>query len=561
MYAGSGGTAHGINRNGPGQGNNKWGGAPSTTNVRSGLINHILTNGRASVYNRNHVFFLRPMSGGVGAKSSQHYVPAGNGNGGVNSGAFGQLNDDNKPKAGTIITTPPPGGIDLHSAAMQADVNAQKIVNSVIPTGGVVMNGTTTDSTVPPTIDTITTSSGTTKSLDSCTFIVSSDCKHDTVAVYAYVKGKAKNGKHSESHAVVATVYGKAKIQYDNAGGCPHNLLTSATTSVNTQIQAAEIAVHKDKMLKNASKRHNDGSIRAHVKGTANTIKSDISSAVDATNNVVKKIEHVITHPVKSAEDALERAVAPAIHVLDKLGREIRTAALEFVHTGETDICKSAAGMIGVVVNVENRFKRLLEALHGKAAHDVDSTGAPKCKFDSGDLSINSHLTDHGTANALTKNKFACPTKPNQDKSSVIQHFAGLEAETVSALRGGIDKIGIAYRATVDKGKIIINDLLHPKEIEHKVTEAAKEAASTALAKGKEEVNKLKNEAENDGKALLDKTKEDVAKVAHAFDCQKKCAEYHVTPRWPHHEKIKKENLKTDIETAGCKRTGFCRGI
>ena len=67
MYAGSSGSAYGVNENSPGNGNGKWQGLPPTTNKRSNLIPFIRTHARGD--NRNVVFCMNQL-GGVGRISN-----------------------------------------------------------------------------------------------------------------------------------------------------------------------------------------------------------------------------------------------------------------------------------------------------------------------------------------------------------------------------------------------------------------------------------------------------------------------------------------------------------
>ena len=67
MYAGSSGSVYNANAMHPGNGNNKWQGLVSTTNMRSGIIPYVRT--RADSDNRNVVFCMNQL-GGVGRKST-----------------------------------------------------------------------------------------------------------------------------------------------------------------------------------------------------------------------------------------------------------------------------------------------------------------------------------------------------------------------------------------------------------------------------------------------------------------------------------------------------------
>ena len=73
MYAGSSGSAYGVNENSPGNGNGKWQGLPPTTNKRSNLIPFIRTHARGD--NRNVVFCMNQL-GGVGRISNMFATTA-----------------------------------------------------------------------------------------------------------------------------------------------------------------------------------------------------------------------------------------------------------------------------------------------------------------------------------------------------------------------------------------------------------------------------------------------------------------------------------------------------
>lgn len=75
MYAGSSGSNYGVNKNSPGNGNNKWQGLPSITNMPSGLNRYIRT--KADGDNRNVVFCINQL-GGVG-KSSNMFASSADG--------------------------------------------------------------------------------------------------------------------------------------------------------------------------------------------------------------------------------------------------------------------------------------------------------------------------------------------------------------------------------------------------------------------------------------------------------------------------------------------------
>lgn len=75
MYAGSSGAVYNANAMGPGNGNNKWQGLVSTTNMRSSIIPYVRT--RADSDNRNVVFCMNQL-GGVG-KISTMFVPSADG--------------------------------------------------------------------------------------------------------------------------------------------------------------------------------------------------------------------------------------------------------------------------------------------------------------------------------------------------------------------------------------------------------------------------------------------------------------------------------------------------
>ena len=67
MYAGSSGAVYNANAMHPGNGNGKWQGLVSTTNMRSSIIPYVRT--RADSDNRNVVFCMNQL-GGVGRKST-----------------------------------------------------------------------------------------------------------------------------------------------------------------------------------------------------------------------------------------------------------------------------------------------------------------------------------------------------------------------------------------------------------------------------------------------------------------------------------------------------------
>lgn len=67
MYAGSSGAVYNANTMHPGNGNGKWQGLVSTTNMRSSIIPYVRT--RADSDNRNVVFCMNQL-GGVGRKST-----------------------------------------------------------------------------------------------------------------------------------------------------------------------------------------------------------------------------------------------------------------------------------------------------------------------------------------------------------------------------------------------------------------------------------------------------------------------------------------------------------
>ena len=67
MYAGSSGSVYNANAMHPGNGNGKWQGLVSTTNMRSSIIPYVRT--RADSNNRNVVFCMNQL-GGVGRKST-----------------------------------------------------------------------------------------------------------------------------------------------------------------------------------------------------------------------------------------------------------------------------------------------------------------------------------------------------------------------------------------------------------------------------------------------------------------------------------------------------------
>ena len=73
MYAGSSGAVYNVNGMHPGNGNNKWQGLVSTTNMRSSLIPYVRT--RADSDNRNVVFCMNQL-GGVGRKSTMFATTA-----------------------------------------------------------------------------------------------------------------------------------------------------------------------------------------------------------------------------------------------------------------------------------------------------------------------------------------------------------------------------------------------------------------------------------------------------------------------------------------------------
>ena len=73
MYAGSSGAAYNANAMHPGNGNGKWQGLVSTTNMRSAIIPYVRT--RADSDNRNVVFCMNQL-GGVGRKSNMFATTA-----------------------------------------------------------------------------------------------------------------------------------------------------------------------------------------------------------------------------------------------------------------------------------------------------------------------------------------------------------------------------------------------------------------------------------------------------------------------------------------------------
>ena len=73
MYAGSSGAAYNVNGMHPGNGNNKWQGLVSTTNMRSSIIPYVRT--RADGDNRNVVFCMNQL-GGIGRKSTMFATTA-----------------------------------------------------------------------------------------------------------------------------------------------------------------------------------------------------------------------------------------------------------------------------------------------------------------------------------------------------------------------------------------------------------------------------------------------------------------------------------------------------
>lgn len=77
MYAGSSGSSHGCNKNSPGNGNGKWQGLAPITNMRSSLIPY--TRARAGGENRDYVFCVNQLAGGVGKRSGQFVPGAGGG--------------------------------------------------------------------------------------------------------------------------------------------------------------------------------------------------------------------------------------------------------------------------------------------------------------------------------------------------------------------------------------------------------------------------------------------------------------------------------------------------
>lgn len=75
MYAGSSGAVYNTNAMGPGNGNNKWQGLVSTTNMRSSIIPYVRT--RADSDNRDVIFCMNQL-GGVG-KISTMFAPSADG--------------------------------------------------------------------------------------------------------------------------------------------------------------------------------------------------------------------------------------------------------------------------------------------------------------------------------------------------------------------------------------------------------------------------------------------------------------------------------------------------
>ena len=102
MYAGSSGSAYGVNENSPGNGNGKWQGLPPTTNKRSSLIPFIRTHARGD--NRNVVFCMNQL-GGVGRISNMFATTAD----GVKQPCQGSKNVNNNHLIlyRTLISLPP----------------------------------------------------------------------------------------------------------------------------------------------------------------------------------------------------------------------------------------------------------------------------------------------------------------------------------------------------------------------------------------------------------------------------------------------------------------------
>ena len=73
MYAGSSGSAYGVNENSPGNGNGKWQGLPPVTNMRSNIVPYVKTHARGD--NRDVVFCMNQL-GGVGRISNMFATTA-----------------------------------------------------------------------------------------------------------------------------------------------------------------------------------------------------------------------------------------------------------------------------------------------------------------------------------------------------------------------------------------------------------------------------------------------------------------------------------------------------
>ena len=139
MYAGSSGAVYNVNGMHPGNGNNKWQGLVSTTNMRSSIIPYVRT--RADSDNRNVVFCMNQL-GGVGRKSTMFATTAdgvklpcqgSGGNNFVNEWASRGLKIDSLQEWSTI---------SFSNNAEMRNNSVQSILNFSAPEGWFLIRGT-----------------------------------------------------------------------------------------------------------------------------------------------------------------------------------------------------------------------------------------------------------------------------------------------------------------------------------------------------------------------------------------------------------------------------------
>ena len=382
MYAGSGGTAHGINRNGPGQGNNKWGGAPSTTNVRSGLVNYILTHANASPEQREQVFFFRPMAGGVGAKSSQHYVAAGNGNGGVSSDAFAPLGGNGEPYM-TITTGAEAEGMTLFQAAAIADavntgfshgtgnpgITTTGALNTKTNEGGkyVVQNDKTvihvnsagknrscSDSTTTQTKNTFTIVGG--------KIMSALDIAADATLL-ARVGRRASGGVEGILHA--------AAVQADKGLKDIERVLSMAHHHKHKHI-AAKLEKNTGKVCPSADSGHGHGQHISHPDDqTLSTSSNETHPLLGAHNtHPVHRIVLDLRKGVTNGVDDAEKLGIGMVHAITDSGQKVAAVAAEVIHNGSHDLVDGAGAIVALPSKIEegaeNAFDSLKKKIFGK---------------------------------------------------------------------------------------------------------------------------------------------------------------------------------------------------